>query len=609
MTLLDSLLLTAAVWLALSTALILTMGRRPLGRSWRPVGTVVFGSAAIGVAWLVDGAALAPSFTTLALAGLTLLLPRAWWAAGSLFFAGLLGAAATYAVYLLHATLLLGDGALGLTVGLILLGLELGAIGLIVASGFEMVDALCAAAPAAETPPQPLHWPVVCLQVPTYNEPPELVIETVRSLVALDYPALVVQVIDNNTTDEGLWRPVEAECARLRDDGHRVAFAHLPRWPGFKSGALNWGRAHLPDDVEIVGVIDADYVVEPGYLRATVPHFADDAVAFVQTPQDYRAWQGSGFYRACYVGFAYFFAVGMVSRARRNAIIFAGTMGLIRRSALDAIGGWDEAIITEDAEASLRIHALGHRAVYLPSSFGRGIMPLTYEGLRKQRFRWAFGGIQILRKHWRLLLPWSRASRLTLGQRYDYLLGGLWWFNDALTLGFTVFVAAAGLGLLLGQPFTVQRLSTLGIVLPLAFIGLNLVRYLWALRVSSGAGLGLAIGALRVNLSLSWVIALACARGLFAERGVFLRTPKFRGSARVRELRVVAVETAIALGALGLGLAVLASSGPTTATLIVAGLLGWSLLIYGSATALALTDPERAPLSAALAHKARLELA
>ena len=134
----------------------------------------------------------------------------------------------------------------------------------------------------------------------------------------------------------------------------------------------------------------------------------------------------------------------MVSRANRNAIIFAGTMGLIRRSVLEDVGGWDEKIITEDAEISLRVLARGHRSVYVPQAFGRGIMPLTYEALRKQRFRWAFGGIQILRRHWRTLL--GRRSGLTLGQRYDHLLGGLWWFNDALTLGFAVFVAAAAIG-------------------------------------------------------------------------------------------------------------------------------------------------------------------
>ncbi len=307
------------------------------------------------------------------------------------------------------------------------------------------------------------------------------------------------------------------------------------------------------------------------------------------------------------VGLAYFFKVGMVSRAGRNAIIFAGTMGLVRRSVLDAIGGWDQRIITEDAEASLRILAAGHRAVYVPTAFGRGIMPLSYEGLRKQRYRWAFGGIQILRRHWRLLL--GPRSGLTLGQRYEHLVGGLWWFNDALTLGFAAFVGVAALGTILGRPFVVQRLSGVGLVLPIVYIALNLVRYLWALRATSGASPALALAALRVNLSLSWVIALACLRGLTQERGVFLRTPKFQGAAAIRELRLVWVETAIAAVGGVLVVAVLLLAGFSVVGLTLGGLLAWSVLIYGSATSYALGDPTRAPLGDGLRAKARLEIA
>jgi hypothetical protein len=542
-----------------------------------------------------------------AIAATAVILPRDWYAAGAWFYASLLVTFVLYATFLVRATFLLGNEPLSAALGVVLLLLEIGAMGLLAASAFEMVDALCAPPIAPDLPPSPAQWPVVCLQVPTYNEPPELVVETIRSLADLDYPALRIQIVDNNTTDEALWRPVEAECARLRANGRPVEFAHLPEWPGYKAGALNWGLAKLAADVEIVGIVDADYVVEPNWLRATVPHFNDPAVAFVQTPQDYRAWETSAFYRACYVGFAYFFKVGMVSRARRNAIIFAGTMGLVRRSVLEAIGGWDERIITEDAEASLRILAAGHRAVYVPTAYGRGIMPLTYEGLRKQRFRWAFGGIQILRRHWRaLLLP---GSGLTLGQRYDHLVGGLWWFNDALTLGFAAFVATAGLGAIAGRPFVVQRLSGIGLVLPIAFILLNLLRYLWGLRATTGASPALAMAALRVNLSLSWVIAMACLRGLTQERGVFLRTPKFQGATTIRELRLVWVETAIAIAGLLLLGAVILQARFAIAGLTLAGLLAWSVLIYGSATGYALADPTRAPIGEGLRAKARLEIA
>jgi cellulose synthase/poly-beta-1,6-N-acetylglucosamine synthase-like glycosyltransferase len=97
----------------------------------------------------------------------------------------------------------------------------------------------------------------------------------------------------------------------------------------------------------------------------------------------------------------------MPSRNEHNAIIFAGTMGLIRKSVLQEIGGWDEWCITEDAEASLRILKLGYKSIFINRTYGFGLMPFTFEGLKKQRFRWCFGGIQILRKHWENLMPWA----------------------------------------------------------------------------------------------------------------------------------------------------------------------------------------------------------
>ena len=107
-------------------------------------------------------------------------------------------------------------------------------------------------------------YPFVCLQVPCYNEPPDMVIETLESLRALDYPNYEIQVLDDNTDDEALWRPVEAWCKE-----HDVKFVHLSDWPGYKSGALNYALEHMVEDsCELIGVIDSDYQIEPDFLRA-----------------------------------------------------------------------------------------------------------------------------------------------------------------------------------------------------------------------------------------------------------------------------------------------------------------------------------------------------
>ena len=208
-------------------------------------------------------------------------------------------------------------------------------------------------------------------------------------------------MIDDNTDDEDLWRPVEAWCQR-----HRVKFVHLADWPGYKSGALNYAlRRMTSPDAEVIGIVDSDYQVEPGWLRRCAPAFADPWIGFVQSPQDYRDWRQARYYRRLYYSYNYFFAVSQPSRNEHDGAIFAGTMGLIRRVALDELGGWDEWCITEDAELSLRLLRAGWHGLHVDETFGRGIMPLTFEALKGQRYRWCFGGIQILRMHWRSMIP------------------------------------------------------------------------------------------------------------------------------------------------------------------------------------------------------------
>src|SRR5947199_5846232 len=162
------------------------------------------------------------------------------------------------------------------------------------------------------------------------------------------------------------------------------------------SDALNYSLHELSDPrAVLIGVVDSDYQLEPGFLRRCAPLFADPGIGFIQAPQDYRDWQHAPYYRRLYYSYKYFFVISQPSRNERNGAIFAGTMGLIRRRALEAVGGWDEWCITEDAELYLRPLAAGWSGLPDDDSFGRGGMPLTVEALKGQRFGWCFGGIQI----------------------------------------------------------------------------------------------------------------------------------------------------------------------------------------------------------------------
>ena len=110
-------------------------------------------------------------------------------------------------------------------------------------------------------------------------------------------------------------------------------------------------------------------------------------------------------------------------------------------------------------------------------------MPLDFDGLKKQRFRWALGGIQILKFHWREMLPFARhRMRLTIAQRIHYLLGSVQWFAEVLTATFTVLLLATALATSLHERLPVRQLTGAVLAVPLAFAGTGMLRAVWALR-------------------------------------------------------------------------------------------------------------------------------
>ena len=425
------------------------------------------------------------------------------------------------------------------------------------------------------------YQPMVSLQVPAYNEPIEVVQKTLNSLAKLNYPNFEVLVVDNNTPLQETWRPLGEICRALGPNFHCL---HLDRWPGYKSGALNFAVTQTDPRAEVIGIIDADYEVDPDFLLELVPAFADPQVAFVQTPQDYSDHKGDIFSESTYRGYKYFFEVSMPSRNERNAIIFAGTMGLIRKSVLEEIGGWDEWCITEDAEASLRILKKGYQSLYINRSFGSGLMPFDFEGLKKQRFRWCFGGIQILKKHWEALMPWAHwvdpENKLTLAQRYFYLVGGVGWFSDVFNLLFAFFLVLGALFNIFASPIKVRPLTNTVLIVPAVFLLLHIFRFLWVLRNRLKISLATAIATMYNFFSLGWAVTLACFQGLIQKEGVFLRTPKSRTSSKAwRAIHVTQWEAAIGLVCLLAGFLAFITD-PNWRTFSLCMLLFWQGSLY-----------------------------
>jgi exo-beta-1,3-glucanase (GH17 family) len=162
--------------------------------------------------------------------------------------------------------------------------------------------------------------PKVSIHIPAYMEPPEMLKATLDSVARLDYPNLECVVVINNTPDPAFWRPVEEHCRAL---GERFKFVREGNLEGFKAGALRLALTHTAPDAQIVGVLDADYVVHQDWLRDLVPLFADGKVGLVQAPQDHRDGERSVMHHAMNGEYAGFFDIGMVQRNEANAIIVA----------------------------------------------------------------------------------------------------------------------------------------------------------------------------------------------------------------------------------------------------------------------------------------------
>ena len=361
--------------------------------------------------------------------------------------------------------------------------------------------------------------PKVSIHIPAHNEPPDMLKQTLDAVARLDYANFECVVVINNTPDPGLWLPIEEHCRAL---GERFKFVRADDIAGFKAGALRLALIHTAADAEVIGVIDADYVVHQDWLRDLVPLFSDPAVGLVQAPQDHRDGTRSVMHHAMNGEYAGFFDIGMVQRNEVNAIIVHGTMCLIRRAALEAAGGWSSDTICEDTDLGLTLLELGWQAHYTNKRYGHGLLPDSFEAYKKQRHRWAYGGFQILKKHWRRFLP--GASRLTREQKREFALGWLNWLG-AESIG----VAVAILNIL-----WVPVVSFLDIAVPdriltapiiVSFV-VSVVHFttLYQLRVRPRKGQ--LLGSVLAAMSVQWTVARAVTLGLVKDHLPFVRTSK-----------------------------------------------------------------------------------
>ncbi|MGZ6733711.1 MAG: glycosyltransferase family 2 protein [Nocardioides sp.] len=264
------------------------------------------------------------------------------------------------------------------------------------------------------------YGPVVVF-IPTYDEPAAVLGPTVAAACRLQ-PAHETWVLDDG---DRAW--VRTMC-----EEYGARYVSRPEHVHAKAGNINHALELLAAEgnpAEFIAVLDSDHVPLEGFLHQTLGWFDDASIALVQAPQAYfnnGAFDADGFAGEQGV----FFHALMVSRSgRRVDPPWCGSTSVVRRSALEQIGGVATDTITEDLHTTIKLLEKEWRTVYHHQILAVGLAPQTPQQYLVQRRRWALGAMQVVVTE-RL---WKRNKWLSLRNQVEYMIAALWWFEGVIT--------------------------------------------------------------------------------------------------------------------------------------------------------------------------------
>ncbi len=387
-------------------------------------------------------------------------------------------------------------------------------------------------------PPAPLPSPAprVTIQLPLFNE--RLVARRlIEATAAMDYPRdrLQIQVLDDSTDET---RDIAREvCDELKRDGVDIEALHRTDRSGYKAGALAAGLDSASG--EFVAIFDADFVPDPGFLRATVPWFHEPEVGMVQT-----RWAHLNRRRSLLTRLQSLLLDGhflMESAVRHGMGVFFnfnGTAGIWRRTAIDGAGGWSGETLTEDLDLSYRAQLAGWRFVFLEATTVPAELPERIRAFRSQQHRWTKGSIQVGGKLMRPILG-ARLPALVKLEAFFHLFSNLA-FPLVLLLSLLLPLAVIARGSLVEA----DQVLTWGLDLPVlglatAPIGLFYLVTEHTRRALSPSALFRVPMVMALGLGMSVNNTRAVVEGLLGVRSPFVRTPKVgdgagKGRARYR---------------------------------------------------------------------------
>jgi cellulose synthase (UDP-forming) len=382
------------------------------------------------------------------------------------------------------------------------------------------------------------------------GEPADVVEPTVRAAAAIRHPSLKVWVLDDD--------PAPAiEAIALR---HGARYVTRKDRTGAKAGNLNHALSLATG--AYFAVFDADHMPSPSFLERTMACFLDRRVAFVQTPQSYRNRGVNRVSAGAEEQQALFYGPILRGKDRAGAVFSCGTNVVMRRSAVDAVGGIPEDSVTEDLRLSLVLVRAGWTSAYVSEVLAEGLGPVDVSGYFAQQMRWARGGLEILFRS--RPFYWGMGPRRAL----QYFLSFLYWFTGWAYAGYMLLPLAFLFGGL--RPVQVPNQYPIHF-LPYVFATLLTMAY--------ASGFTLRFRALWFTLAAFPVHMTALFAAIFGRARQFVVT--FKGKGR-RSLGVVwpqaAMLTALLVAA-GIGLI---DHGPTPSVANNAAFaLGHILILQG----------------------------
>ncbi len=325
---------------------------------------------------------------------------------------------------------------------MVLFVVETYAIGVFFLSAFLTADPV-----KRGLPPRVLasELPTVNILVPSYNEPTEMLAVTLSAAKNMHYPPnkRVVVLCDDGGTDARCNHadPATAEKSRKRRreliqlcQELGVMYSTRPTNEHAKAGNMSAALERL--DGDLVVVFDADHVPSRDFLARTVGFFVKDPKLFlVQTPHFFLnpdpIDRNVGLREDCPPENEMFYHLSHRGLDRWGGAFFCGSAAVLRRAALDDVGGFAGDTITEDAETALTMHRRGWKSLYVDHAMIAGLQPETFVSFIEQRGRWATGMMQLL-----ILKNPLKGRGLSLTQRLCYLNSMTFWLFPLVRMTF-----------------------------------------------------------------------------------------------------------------------------------------------------------------------------